>query len=148
MAERGSPLFWTGATSHVYREARRLAELGYLSARSEPALTRPRTVFSLTPRGLRAMREWLAAPSSYPRIQHDAAIRLFAADLTQDEVVLDSLRALRSEIPRLEGLVEELEQRSEDIPHRRRNIMLELSLVRRLLQAHLDWLVDVERELG
>jgi DNA-binding PadR family transcriptional regulator len=148
MAERGSPLFWTGATSHVYREARRLAEAGYLDARTEPAKTRPRTHFTMTAKGLRAFRRWLATPSTYPRIQHEAAIRLFAADLTDPAVVVESLQGLRADIPRIQALVEELEERAEAIPHRRENIVLELSLVRRLLKAHLDWLDDVEQALG
>ena len=52
-----------------------------------------------------AFREWLAEPSGYPRIQHEAAIRLFAADLADDAVVRRSLRALKAEIPQLETLV-------------------------------------------
>jgi DNA-binding PadR family transcriptional regulator len=145
MAERGAPLFWTGAKSQVFAEARRLARLGYLKATSEPAKTRPRTVYRLTARGLRAMRAWLAEPSRYPRVQHEAAIRLFAADLGDEAAVLASLQALRGEVARLEGLVEEMADRAAAIPHRHRNILLELSLARRLLQAHLDWVDEVER---
>ncbi|HEX7300155.1 MAG TPA: hypothetical protein VF257_14250 [Solirubrobacteraceae bacterium] len=48
---------------------------------------------------------------------------------------------------RLQGVVDELETRAGAIPHRERNIVLELSLVRRLLKAHLDWLEEVEGEL-
>src|ERR671938_2100387 len=81
MATGAAPLFWTCGGSHVLREARRLTKDGYLSARTEPAKTRPRTVYELTPKGYAAMRAWLAQPSAYPRIQHEAAIRLFAADL-------------------------------------------------------------------
>jgi hypothetical protein len=33
-------------------------------------------------------------------------------------------------------------------PHRERYLRLEHSLARRLLQAHLDWIDEVERELG
>ena len=43
MATGAAPLFWTGGGSHVLREARRLAEDGYLPARIVPAKTRPRT---------------------------------------------------------------------------------------------------------
>lgn len=148
MATGAAPLFWTGAGSHVLRVARRLADDGYLRARAEPAKTRPRTVYSLTAKGHRAFRAWLAQPSSYPRIQHEAAIRLFASDLGELDDVLESLRALRDEIPRLEALVEMFERRAEGVPHRTRAIVLELSLVRRLLDAHREWIDEVERELG
>lgn len=148
MASGGAPLFWSGAASHVLRVARRLADDGYLLARTEPAKTRPRTVYALTDKGLQAFRAWLATPSTYPRIQHEAAIRLFASDLGDTDAVLSSLRALREELPRLEALCDMFEQRAQAIPHRTQAIVLELSLARRLIQAHRDWLDDVERELG
>lgn len=148
MATGAAPLFWTGAASHVLRVARRLADEGYLSARTEPAKTRPRTIYEMTEKGLEAFRVWLSAPSSYPRIQHEAAIRLFASDLGEPGAVLRSLKSLREELPRLEALCDMFEERAQAIPHRTKAIVLELSLVRRLLQAHRDWLDDVERELG
>ena len=148
MATGAAPLFWTGAASHVLRVARRLADEGYLSARSEPAKTRPRTIYEMTEKGLEAFRAWLSAPSSYPRIQHEAAIRLFASDLGEPGAVLHSLKSLREELPQLEAVCDMFEERAQAIPHRTKAIVLELSLVRRLLQAHRDWLDDVERELG
>src|SRR3954453_262315 len=79
MASGGAPFFWSGAGSHVLRSARRLADDGYLRTRTEPAKTPPRPVYELTPKGLRVLREWLPQPSGFPRIQHEAAIRLFAS---------------------------------------------------------------------
>ncbi len=148
MATGAAPLFWTGGGSHVLREARRLADDGYLSTRTEPARTRPRTVFALTDKGRRAMRQWLRSPSSYPRIQHEAAIRIFASDLGEIEDVLGSLRALRDELPQLEALCDLYEERAKGIPHRTKAILLELSLARRLIQAHRDWIDQVEAELA
>jgi DNA-binding PadR family transcriptional regulator len=148
MATGAAPLFWTGAASHVLREARRLADDGFLSARTEPAKTRPRTVYELTDKGREAFRAWLAAPSSYPRIQHEAAIRLFASDLGEIDDVLASLRALRDQLPRLEAACADFEARARAIPHRTKAIVVELSLVRRLIDAHRDWLDEVEREFG
>jgi DNA-binding PadR family transcriptional regulator len=148
MATGAAPLFWTGGATHVLREARRLADDGYLSTRREPAKTRPRTVFQLTAKGRAAMRRWLAEPSTYPRIQHEAAIRLFASDLGDSADVLQSLAALRDELPRIEALCDLFEERAAAVPHRTEAIVLELSLARRLAQAHREWLDDVERALG
>jgi DNA-binding PadR family transcriptional regulator len=148
MAGGAAPLFWTGGGSHVLREAKRLAEDGYLSTRTERAKTRPRTVFELTEKGHAAMRDWLAQPSSYPRIQHEAAIRLFASDLGDPQDVLASLRALRDSLPELEELCRVYEERAQAIPHRTRAIELELSLARRIIAAHREWVDEVERELA
>ncbi len=147
MATGAAPLFWTGGGTHVLREARRLAETGYLTARTEPAKTRPRTVFGLTAKGRAAMRAWIASPSSYPRIQHEAAIRLFASDLGDPYALVESLRALREQLPALEQLCDAYEERAQAIPHRTRAIELELSLARRLIRAHREWVDEVEGEL-
>ena len=94
------------------------------------------------------MRSWIASPSSYPRIQHEAAIRLFSSDLADTASLIDSLRALREQLPALEELCDTYEQRAQAIPHRTRAIELELSLARRLIKAHREWVDEVERELG
>lgn len=143
-ASTGAPFFWTGAGSHVLRTARRLAEDGYLRTRPQPAKTRPRTVYELTPKGRRAIRQWLAEPSSFPLIQHEAAVRLFASDLGEIDAVLASLRALRDELPRLEAVLDFHGQRANRIPDRAKAIKLNIALARRLIDAHRAWIDDVE----
>lgn len=148
MAGGGAPFFWSGAGSHVLGTARRLANDGYLRTRTEPAKTRPRTVYELTPKGRRAMRDWLAQPSGFPVIQHEAAIRLFASDLGDMKQVLASLRALRDELPRLEALIDFHAQRADAIPHRTQALRLNHTLARRLIDAHRTWIDDVEAAYG
>src|ERR1700751_2482089 len=55
MAQRGRILAWAGE-SQYYVEPKRLAKLGYLDARKEPGKTRERTVYTLTEKGLAALR--------------------------------------------------------------------------------------------
>ncbi len=86
--------------------------------------------------------------SSYPRIRHEAAIRLFASDLGDPAALVESLRALREQLPALEQLCDSYEERAQAIPHRTRAIELELSLARRLIRAHREWVDEVEGELG
>jgi DNA-binding PadR family transcriptional regulator len=149
MAESGAPFFWTGAASQVYAEARRLARLGYLDAALEPARTRPRTRYTLTETGLDAFRRWAATPASYPRIQHEASLRVFAMDLLEDPRDLErSFDGLAEEIRRLERLLDELAQRATKVPHRTTGIRLQLSLARGLLGAHRDWVDTVHKTLA
>src|SRR6516162_11815722 len=61
MARRGRILDWAGE-SQYYVEPKRLAKLGYLDARTEPGKTRERTVYTLTDKGLEALREWARTP--------------------------------------------------------------------------------------
>jgi PadR family transcriptional regulator, regulatory protein AphA len=144
MASGDAPFFWTGAGSHVLRTARRLADDGYLRTRTEPASTRPRTIYQLTPKGHRALRQWLGQPSEFPRIHHEPAIRLFASDLGDIDDVLASLRALPNQLPRLEALLEVHEQRADGIPHRTRALRLNHALARRLIAAHRAWIDEVQ----
>jgi hypothetical protein len=71
-----------------------------------------------------------------------------ASDLADDpSVLLDSLRPLHDEIVELSAILEEYEHRESQFPHRRRQLKLLHSLGRRILQAHLEWIDEVRREL-
>jgi PadR family transcriptional regulator AphA len=149
MARGGQRLYYAGAASKIYEQPKRLERLGYLRSEKRPGKTRERTYYTLTDRGLRALREWLGRPSTFPRIQNAAVARVLASDLAEDgRYVLESLRPLREEIAELGAGIDEDERRAPTIPHRERQLRLVRSLGRRLLQAHLDWIDEVERELG
>jgi PadR family transcriptional regulator AphA len=149
MARRGQRLYWAGAESKIYAEPKRLEKLGYLTSEKMPGKTRERTHYKLTQKALHALQEWLALPSRFPRIQSDAAIRVQASDLADDPgVVLESLDALREEIAELAAILDESERREVQFPHRQRQLRLLHSLGRRLLRAHLEWIDEVEHELG
>src|SRR5215203_6072552 len=64
MAQRDRMLAWAG-DSQYYTEPKRLAKLGYLEARKEPGKTRERTVYTLTDRGLDALRAHATTPVSF-----------------------------------------------------------------------------------
>jgi hypothetical protein len=55
---------------------------------------------------------------------------------------------LRDQLPALEAACDAFEARAQAIPHRTKAIVVELSLVRRLIAAHRDWLDEVDREFG
>ena len=149
MARSGQRLHYSGAASKIYAEPKRLARLGYVAARKEPGRTRERTFYTLTERGLAALQEWLARPSSFPRIQNEAAARVLASDLAEDpRAVAESVKAIRAEIEEQRLLLEAAESHASTLPHRERQLRLVRSLGRRLLDAHDDWIDEVERELG
>src|SRR4030095_7860684 len=80
MARRGRILDWAGE-SQYYVEPKRLAKLGYLEARTEPGRTRRRTVYSLTEKGLDALRAYAATPVTFTPVKSEALLRLLIADL-------------------------------------------------------------------
>src|SRR5215217_5515724 len=97
MARRGRILDWAGE-SQYYVEPKRLARLGYLAARKEPGKTRERTVYTITDKGLDALRAYAATPVTLTPIKSDPLQRLLIADLVGDEVTRDSMGTLRADI--------------------------------------------------
>src|SRR5919108_318468 len=85
MARRGRILDWAGE-SQYYVEPKRLAALGYLEARKEPGRTRERTVYTLTEKGLDALREWARTPVRFTPFKSEALLRLLIADLVGERV--------------------------------------------------------------
>jgi PadR family transcriptional regulator, regulatory protein AphA len=141
-------LYWAAAESQWYAEPKRLEELGLLRSTRQPGRTTPRTHYELTDEGAAALREWLGQPSSLPRTQHEALVRVLAADLGSDDEVLASLGALREDVAAKRELLAAAKERAETLPHRERNLRLAHRLGDLLLDAHERWLDDVERELA
>jgi DNA-binding PadR family transcriptional regulator len=97
MARRGRILDWAGE-SQYYVEPKRLAKLGYLEARPEPGKTRPRTVYSLTAKGVNAIKEYARTPITLTPVKSEALLRLLLADLAGEDVTRESLLTLRDDI--------------------------------------------------
>ena len=84
MAKRGRMLAWAGE-SQYYTEPKRLAKLGYLSAHKAPGKTRERTVYTLTEKGLHALRRYARTPVAFTPLKSEPLLRLLHRDLI-DEV--------------------------------------------------------------
>jgi DNA-binding PadR family transcriptional regulator len=145
----GQRLYWACAESKIYEQPKRLEKLGYLTSRKTPGKTRERTQYQLTDKGVRALEEWLALRSPFPRIQNEAAIRIQASHLAKDpSVILESLQPLRDEITALAASLDESENGELQSPDCPRELKLLNSLGRRLLRAHSEWIEEVEREFA
>jgi hypothetical protein len=147
MARQGR-VYASAAESHYYAEPKRLAELGYLTAEKQPGRTHERTHYRLTDRAFDALRTWAHEPVTFPGIPTQPIVRLMAADLIGAGPVLASLSALRDDIADLLARIDVAEAVAPTIPHRERVLLLNHRLARDILQAHLDWLDGVERELA
>jgi DNA-binding PadR family transcriptional regulator len=147
MARTGR-IYWDAADSQWYAEPKRLAALGLLTANKQPGLTRPRTHYTLTAAGRDALADWMNEPAHFPRIQNEPVVRLMAADLVGPAAVLESLRALRAEFAALSAQLDAAEADAVHVPSRTEYLLLNHGLARRILQAHVAWLDEVERSLG
>ena len=146
MARRGRMLDWAGE-SRYYTEPKRLAELGYLSARKEPGKTRERTVYALTDKGLGALREHAATAVPVVPLKSDALLRLLICDLVGEDVTRESMATLRDELAGLGERLEESERAAHGLPHREKYLQLVNRFLRRFLELHEELVDDVDREL-
>jgi DNA-binding PadR family transcriptional regulator len=146
MARRGRILDWAGE-SQYYVEPKRLAKLGYLEAHQEPGKTRPRTVYSLTNKGLNAIKEYAATPVTLTPFKSEALLRLLLADLAGEAVTRESLLTLRDDLAELVPRLRESAEAADALPHRRKYLLLVNTFLERLVELHAELVDEVEREL-
>jgi DNA-binding PadR family transcriptional regulator len=146
LAKRGRFFNWAGE-SQYYVEPKRLAKLGYLSARKEPGKTRERTIYTLTDKGMDALRNYARTPVTFTPLKSDALLRLLICDLVGEEVTRASMATLRDDIADLESRLGEAEQSAHQLAHREKYLLLVTTFMRRFLDLHLELVDQVEREL-
>lgn len=81
--------FWNFPHSQFYSEPARLVELGLLEEERE-AEGRRRHIYTITPRGRKALKKWLREPTpDPPQLRDIGLLKLFFGDvLTRDELVV------------------------------------------------------------
>jgi DNA-binding PadR family transcriptional regulator len=146
MARRGRMLDWAGE-SQYYVEPKRLARLGYLDARREPGKTRERTVYTLSDKGLQALRDWARTPAQFTPVKSEVLLRLLVCDLVGEAPTRASIAALREEIADLEARLDETEAGVDGLAHRRKYLLMVVGHLRGLLELHRELVDEVEREL-
>jgi DNA-binding PadR family transcriptional regulator len=146
MVRRGRMLAWAGE-SQYYTEPKRLARLGYLEARKEPGKTRERTVYTLTGKGLEALREYARTPVSFTPLKSDPLLRLLICDLVGETVTRESMATLRDDVADIRRRLDDAERTARELPHREKYLLLVTGFLGRLLELHLELVDEVEREL-
>jgi DNA-binding PadR family transcriptional regulator len=147
MARRGRMLAWAGE-SQYYTEPKRLAKLGYLSARKEPGKTRERTVYALTDKGLLALQEYARTPVAFTPLKSEPLLRLLLCDLVGEEVTRESMTTLRDDIADIQSRLQDAERTAHQLPHREKYLLLAISFMRRFLELHLQLVDEVEQQFA
>jgi DNA-binding PadR family transcriptional regulator len=147
MARRGRFLAWAGE-SQYYVEPKRLAKLGYLEARKEPGKTRERTVYTLTEKGLEALREWVRTPVGFTPFKSDALLRLLATDLVGEDAVREGFDALQDDLDDMRSRVHEAAEQAKTLPHREKYLNLGLEFVEGLIELYEELIEKVERDFA
>jgi DNA-binding PadR family transcriptional regulator len=78
--DRSLGRIWPRATSKIYEEPKKLVVHGFARARDEATGARPRTVYSITARGRRALAQWLREPGGGPVLESEQLLKVFFSD--------------------------------------------------------------------
>jgi PadR family transcriptional regulator, regulatory protein AphA len=87
---------WPRARSTLVVGPKRLVELNLATASAGSTGRRPRTVYSITPTGRQALRDWLAQPGGGPALEFEQALKVFFAEHAGTEAVRTNLAAARA----------------------------------------------------
>jgi DNA-binding PadR family transcriptional regulator len=147
MAKQGRFLAWAGE-SQYYVEPKRLAKLGYLEARKEPGKTRERTVYTLTQKGLDALREWARTPLRFTPFKSEALIRTLATDLVGEDAVREGFATLRDDLEDMRARVEATTERAKALPHREKYLNLGLEFIEGLIGLYEELVEKVEQDFA
>jgi DNA-binding PadR family transcriptional regulator len=147
MERKGRIVDWAGE-SQYYVEPKRLARLGYLEARKAPGKTRERTVYTLTAKGVEALREWGRTPLRFTPLKTEVAARLLAADIIGDEATRESFATLREDLADLRDRIREMTVSAPALPHRTKYLLLAARFFGRVVDVYEELIGEVERELA
>jgi PadR family transcriptional regulator, regulatory protein AphA len=139
--------FWSAAHSQVYQQANRLLRDGYIKEKDAPGGRRKR-ILSLTPKGRKAVNQWLRSPASLPDLSDEALAKLFFAahgDLGKiREMLLDQRDHHVRQLAEYEGIRKLLELAdNKEVPYELMTLRLGIAVE----QTYLKWLDEVLTEL-
>lgn len=84
---------WPTSEGHLYREQRRLVQLGWATVTEEPAGKRSRKRYRITPVGRNALANWLTTEPDEPHFQVEGILRAFYADSGSTGDLVTALRS-------------------------------------------------------
>ena len=98
--KRSTRHYWPRAESKLYEEPKKLVAHGLATASHEFTGRRPRTVYTITGEGRKALRRWLDEPGQPPVVEFEGVVKvLFAEQGTKDQL-LTTLRSIRDQAER------------------------------------------------
>jgi DNA-binding PadR family transcriptional regulator len=102
--DRALGRFWPRAESKIYEEPKKLVAHGLARASTETVGKRKRTVYTITPKGRRALAEWVPSSGAGPVIEFEQLIKVFFAEHATKQDLLANLERVREESGQLLGM--------------------------------------------
>jgi DNA-binding PadR family transcriptional regulator len=100
--QRAVRFYWPRAERKLYDEPKNLVAHGLARARQETTGRRPRTVYTITPKGRAALRRWLSEPSAPAAMEFEGMMKVFFAEQGSTDQLLATLRAIAADAEAVE----------------------------------------------
>jgi PadR family transcriptional regulator, regulatory protein AphA len=94
--DRSLRRLWPRAQSKLYEEPKKLVAHGLARANDDPVGRRPRTRYTITPKGRRALAAWLRGPGAGPVLEFEQLVKISFADSGTKADILANLAATRA----------------------------------------------------
>jgi PadR family transcriptional regulator, regulatory protein AphA len=88
--------FWPRAESKLYEEPKKLVAHGLARASADTVGKRPRTVYSITPKGRRALEKWIPTPGAGPVLEFEQLVKVFFAEHGSKQDLLATIDGVRA----------------------------------------------------
>ena len=92
---RALGFFWPRAESGIYREPKKLEELGLARSTVELVGQRPRTRYTITAKGRRALAQWVPTEGEGPVVEFEQLVKVFFAEQATKADLLRTLEDAR-----------------------------------------------------
>lgn len=94
--DRSVGRIWPRAQSKLYEEPKKLVDHGLAKAKKERVGQRPRTVYSITAKGRRALARWLQEPGDGPVLEFEQLLKVTFAENGTKADALATIAATRA----------------------------------------------------
>ena len=88
---------WPRAERKLYEEPRRLVEAGYATSVKDMIGRRARTIYSITPAGRVALKEWLRSPIDVPSFEFEGMVRVLFSDQSDTNSLRETLQRIKTQ---------------------------------------------------
>jgi DNA-binding PadR family transcriptional regulator len=83
LVDKSTRFFWAASYGQIYPELKRLQQAGLVKGKDASQGNRQRTVYELTAKGRRALREWFEKPTEILEMRDEGLLKLFFAGVVE-----------------------------------------------------------------
>lgn len=137
--EEATVHFWRESFGAIYPALARLVRTGLIRVVATPHSARGRRVYALTPKGKRALAQWLERPPEIEVGRSELMLKLYVGESLDPEVLAGHIRAMAQRHALVLDYLNVAERAIEGSPRVRTYRLLAIRAGQRLAVARLEW---------